>query len=493
MPHTHLRSFYLVGLLLISIPLAWLPSAQAQTSWEVTPYDIEVCFALDAVPELQAHALLRLQTAITQGASVLVGPAWTVSSAVVPEILTQACLYRLDELSVADVEKCYASCLERDKVYFVAIRSNGFGFELNVRELDCCARMWARSVSRQVGHSDHLPTAVVDAVVDAFSPLAQIGKSVDEDDRPGVPKKKFIVRFRAGALVNRKDSPVLVAPDVVLQPVLRRNDRLGRPKPGGVKPVPWTYLTLLEGTGSERIANVHSGKRSPISGRISRRVDRLALAVHPSSLPTRLYLRARDAQQRALAGYEIYSRKPEQDLSEPSEFVGRSDLNGKIDIPQSDRPLRILYVKNGGELLARLPILPGLYPEQTVSMFDDRLRLEAEGFVRGLQGNLVDRVVEREILVARIRRRIEAGKIDEARSLLAELRSLRLPSHLAMDLANARQELIIKANARTQAKINDVFADTEKQLREYEDARDVEQLTVELNAAAQAPSGTREP
>ena len=72
MPHTHLRSFYLVGLLLISIPLAWLPSAQAQTSWEVTPYDIEVCFALDAVPELQAHALLRLRTAITQGASVLV-------------------------------------------------------------------------------------------------------------------------------------------------------------------------------------------------------------------------------------------------------------------------------------------------------------------------------------------------------------------------------------------------------------------------------------
>ena len=126
-------------------------------------------------------------------------------------------------------------------------------------------------------------------------------------------------------------------------------------------------------------------------------------------------------------------------------------------------------------------------------MFDDRLRLEAEGFVRGLQGNLVDRVVEREILVARIRRRIKAGKIDEARSLLAELRSLRLPSHLAMDLANARQELIIKANARTQAKINDVFADTEKQLREYEDARDVEQLTVELNAAAQAPSGTPEP
>ena len=168
--------------------------------------------------------------------------------------------------------------------------------------------------------------------------------------------------------------------------------------------------------------------------------------------------------------------------------MGQSDVEGWVTVPLGpDGPgsLRILYVKNGSELLARLPVLPGLEEEMSVSIFDDSARLEAEGFLRGLQASLVDRVVEREFLVARIRRRITAEKFNEARKLLNELRSLKLPSHLAIDMANERGRRMT-SDARTQAKINKLFSETDKALRGYADARDVEQLTSELDAAAQA-------
>ena len=476
----------IVALLLAILVSQGVTPLLAQTNWEVTPYEIEVSVAMEPAPELHERLSQRLCRTVASQSEALIGPAWSVTCTRTPAALSFGCLYRLDELTIEEVEALYPEGLKRDKIIFVAIRPTGSGFSLDVRELDGRARVWARRESRQVLHPDGLLEATVGLVIKAFSPLAQIGKSVDEDDRPGKPKKQFIVRFRAGALVTRADSPILVGAGAVLQPIMRRNDRLGRPKPGGVEPLAWTFLTLLDGDGSERIGQVHSGMRSPISARISRRVDRLALAVTPSPRDTRLQLRASGDEERTLVGYEIYARRPNQDHSEPSDFLGESDFEGGVNVPSGPDPLRILYVKNGGELLARLPIVPGLDETATVSIFDDSLRLEAEGFVRGLQNSLVDRVVEREILIARIRRRIEAGKIDEAGNLLTELRSLKLPSHLAIDLANARQDLIVKATARTQAKINNVFSETEKQLRNYQDARDVEQLTGELEAAARA-------
>ena len=483
------RGFVLLLLTPMTVNQLNLPT-HAQTSWEVTPYDIGISITLEPAPELHDHLHERLCSMLVSQSRVLVGPAWSVTCERTPKTLSYGCLRRLKRLSIKEIEELYPEALKRDKTIFVAVQPTGLGFLLQVRELDARARVWGRWEERQVLHSGGLPEATVDAVIDAFSPLAQIGKPVESEEQPSEAaiKKLFTVRFRAGALVTRADSPVLVGTGAVLQPIMRRNDRLGLPKPGGVNPVPWTFLTLLDGEGSERVCRVHSGMRNPISGKISRRVDRLALAIKPVPRSTRLQLRSNSDAERKLAGYEIYSRQTSQDKSENSEFLGQSDVEGWVTVPLGpDGPgsLRILYVKNGGELLARLPVLPGLEEEMSVSIFDDSARLEAEGFLRGLQASLVDRVVEREFLVARIRRRITADKFDEARKLLNELRSLKLPSHLAIDVANERGRRMT-SDARTQAKINKLFSETDKALRGYADARDVEQLTSELDAAAQA-------
>lgn len=474
-------------LVLLLVVCSSTRQVDAQTSWEVTPYDIEISLALGPAPELHDRLVERLCKTVMSQSSVLVGPAWNVICKKTPQPLSYACLHQLKELRVEDIEAIYPEALKRDKIIFVSIRAVNVGFVLQVREMDARARTWGKWHQRHVLHVSGISESVVDEVLAVFSPLAQIGKPVELDEDSGrvATKNIFTVRFRAGALVTRKDSPVLVETGAVLQPILRRNDRLGRPKPGGVKPVPWTFLILLEGEGSERVCAVHSGMRSPINAKISRRVDRLALAVNPKPGPSRLRLRSSVDAEVTLAGYELYSRLPGQSRSGASEFLGESDFDGMITIFPGPVPLRIVYVKNGGELLARLPIVPGLVEEMNVSIFDDSARLEAEGFVRGLQSNLVDRIVEREILATRIRRRVTAGKFEEARELLMELRTLKLPSHLVIDVARERQRLAT-SDSRTQAKINKLFAETEKTLRNYADARDIEQLTSELDQAQQA-------
>ena len=101
--------------------------------------------------------------------------------------------------------------------------------------------------------------------------------------------------------------------------------------------------------------------------------------------------------------------------------------------------------------------------------------------------DVVDRVVERKILAMKVRKRIEAGQLDEAKRQLDELQSLRLPSHYSLELGQERRRLAT-SKPRVQKKINALFSQTQKLLSEYDDARDVATLIQELSAARQTTS-----
>ncbi|MBU6175826.1 MAG: hypothetical protein KGQ60_18635, partial [Planctomycetes bacterium] len=77
-------------------------------------------------------------------------------------------------------------------------------------------------------------------------------------------------------------------------------------------------------------------------------------------------------------------------------------------------PLYIYYIKNGETLLARLPVVTGGQAIEDAKLPDDRVRLQTEAFLRGLQNEVLDIVVRRKILEARIKQRIADNKLDDA-------------------------------------------------------------------------------
>jgi hypothetical protein len=255
----------------------------------------------------------------------------------------------------------------------------------------------------------------------------------------------------------------------VLQPIIRRNDRAGEPKPGGIQVLDWTYLLVREPHEYLLDCDVYSAMRNPLVGRSSPTVERLALKVRPHGPRTTLQLVDRDRPPQPLEGYEMFAKKPlaeDGGNANPSLRLGLTDWRGMIDIEPSDLPLRLIYVKNGAHLVARIPVVPGCQALQTVPLASDDKRLEAEAFVKGMESTVMDLVARREILSARARNRVAAGKLDEARALLDEIKSFQTKEDLEMMLAS-RQAALSSPDKRQQQRIDQLLAGTRSLLNKY--------------------------
>jgi hypothetical protein len=130
-------------------------------------------------------------------------------------------------------------------------------------------------------------------------------------------------------------------------------------------------------------------------------------------------------------------------------------------------------------LLARLPIVPGLDEELSAELPNDDQRLQAEGFVKGLQHHVMDLVARRELYAARFRRYLKEKKLDEAKELLEEFRALETRSDLTRQL-DQQEQRVRSPDRRVQAKIDQLFTDTRQLLTRFLDPRTSNQLAEEL-------------
>jgi hypothetical protein len=145
-------------------------------------------------------------------------------------------------------------------------------------------------------------------------------------------------------------------------------------------------------------------------------------------------------------------------------LLGVTDWQGTVEIGRSDVNFQMLYVRNGGQLLARLPTAPGFERELVAKTVEDDSRLQAEGFVLALQGRTMDLVAEREILVSQFRRRVKKGEHDVARALLERFRTLDTREDLVRDL-DAQQQAVTSGDPLTQKRIDKLFGDARKMLQ----------------------------
>ena len=79
--------------------------------------------------------------------------------------------------------------------------------------------------------------------------------------------------------------------------------------------------------------------------------------------------------------------------------------------------MRVLLIKDGSALLGKLPVVPGLERQLLAPVPNDDQRLAAEGFINGLQEELLDLVAHEKILAVMIQTRIEKKRFDEATDL----------------------------------------------------------------------------
>ena len=157
-------------------------------------------------------------------------------------------------------------------------------------------------------------------------------------------------------------------------------------------------------------------------------------------------------------------------------------------------PLFLYYVRNGETVLARLPILVGLNEKEVAELPDDSRRLEAESFLRGLQGEIVDAVARRQMLAMRIQARVKEGKGEEARKLLDELKRVATYDRLAKTLESVQRKVLATDRPpipfATQKRIDTMFDTTRQMMQKYLPDALILQMESLVEGAPAASAGT---
>ncbi|MCB9873738.1 MAG: hypothetical protein H6821_06120 [Planctomycetaceae bacterium] len=536
----------LVGVIATCLLLPSRSPAQQQ-AWEYSPYKVQIWQATESAGELDRQVQQALMLALSEKIEAFIGAPWKTEITDAPAELRSSMLIDLALVTPEMLDVVAPESLKGDKIILLTVHVTPREFHVQAVELDCRTRLYGAPVQRVVRQPELLDTACFDAVSKSFRAIARL-----EEGGP----KTAIVRIRAGGLVLDRHSPCYIGVDDVLLPIQRNNDRAGLPtKIVPIEWTFLQVLSPDETNPYLMTSRVWSGKPNPVTGKFTARKERYALKVKPTTKTTTLQVLSRaitrDDVPYPMPGLEVYAKAPEPDppaepapvvapaasedesesevsqdektpasetdaaetseekaapvaatsktpstpkvTGEPAELLGRTDWNGSIEIEQSETALRIIYLKNGAQLLARLPMVPGLYPNLLASVPDDAPRLQAEGFVKGIQGQLMDLEAQREILKARFMLRIEEAKalsgeekeakLKEAQDLLEEIKQLPTRNDLVRQLDAQQDQQIVSPVKSVQARIDQLYAKLREALGKYLSPGLVNSLTNILNDA----------
>lgn len=361
-----------------------------------------------------------------------------------------------------------------DKVFIVHIRASPTPGQVEVVEMDTLMRHFGPVVRTDFSSPGGLLPTITHAITAAFAPVVRI-ENAGQRNATGL--------LRGGGLVLDEDSPAAVRLGDVLEPMVRKDDRSGQPF--AIGPIEWALLLVTGKSDRYLEMDYYAGRAGSLQGRKNARTFRMALKARPRHESTLLRLHLQGKPDFPLIGYELYERPLDAEHPEFI-FVGRTDWNGRLKITKADHPLRLLYVKNGGAVLARLPLSPGLYEHAIADLSGDDLRLEAEAYVRGVQNNITDLVAIRELYKARIRLRLKNGELDKAETLMSELR--RQPDNKALsDAVSAKQTEFLNAigrrNIGQRRKVDEMFTVTRELLAKFITPKLIRDLEADLIAA----------
>jgi hypothetical protein len=271
----------------------------------------------------------------------------------------------------------------------------------------------------------------------------------------------------------------------VFRPIVRSSDRGGAFRSS--TPARWSLCAVDAISREEARCRVYSGQRSEMAVRGRGRNESLALRVVPSEddAATVLTVLSRTNSNKPLAGYDVYAYPPEKkDQKDAVALLGQTDRRGCITVLPDKNPIRILLVKDGAELLARLPMSPGLERRQTVEIADDDRRLEAEGFFRDLQEEFFDKMAREKILTQRVRAKIASKDFAKASELLAEWQWLPGDQEFLSRIDRDKDKFAVK-DVFVQKKIDAIADNTRRLIGKNMKPESMRELEKELREATE--------
>ena len=450
-------------------------NAAEQKYWELLPYRVQLHLAVDdsqqPQPELAAQLLADLQRQIRAN----IYPLWTTDISLATREEKQRLLTQLSQLEKLPLESLTIGC---DKQIFLTVVTTPLGITLRSRELDCTTRRWGAVQQRQVRQTWMLSSHCFELVCQTFSPLATIRSLPDNDP---MKDKEILLRFRGSDLPRQTDLSFLVVPGEAYQPLMVRTSSSGEVKSDSIREIPWTYLTLGERKEDGWHGAVHTGSRRPFGVRRRGRIEHLALAIRKPVGTTSVRFHARHDASQSLTGYEVFRREP---TATTSESMGLTDANGSVDVLPGVSKVSLLFLRSEGQLLAKVPVVPGAKQVLEVPIADDTARLRAQASLTSLTERLIDTVAQRNILIARVRDRIKNGNLDAAQKLFTDLDNLPGRAKFNQAIKSAENRKLNQSNdPKVQARITKLFADTRKLLGRFLNTKQISELQGELTTA----------
>jgi hypothetical protein len=119
-----------------------------------------------------------------------------------------------------------------------------------------------------------------------------------------------------------------------------------------------------------------------------------------------------------------------------------------IDIPPGSEALRLIYLKRGARALKKVPLIPGFSDQLSTEVPNDEARLFAEGVILGVQTEILDLVVQREVYEQKIGAELENNNLDAAQKDLVAYEQLPTAQKLASTLADEEARLTIQAKSK---------------------------------------------
>ena len=451
---------------------SWLPLnavAAEGLGWEFEPYRIDAVVALDVAGGLAERLASELPRHLEGRAVSSMGPTWLLK----PQIATgvQRHLVLSNITTIADPPAAQFRT-DGDKLLLIAIKWQADGFEITAREFDRFVQKWGMPLRRDLRQADMLGEQAFALASQAVASLARF--EPDPND-----SRRVLLQPRAAALARPDPDATWTQAGDVFLPMIRRTTRSGELVQGGAQPVPWTYIEAVEVDGDKIVGRVHSGTRQPLPARRQGRIEPIAIALRADPGETTLRLESRTDADKPLVGYDVFAQDTGEEATTP---IALSDAEGRVQVPAGGTRVQIVFVKNGGQLLARFPLVPGAESEVDVPLPDDDMRLAAEARLATLREEVVDVVARRNILMARARQKINEGDFAAAQELLQALDELPGRAQFNLTLTTAMR-LLRSDDPQMQRRIDQLFEATRAVVNQYLDVRPISDLHNELREA----------
>lgn len=411
--------------------------APAPTPPEIDPYRIGIVLAFDNelawTPALRSDVVTEIDDLVKK----TFGQMWQVEFETSPStaFAGRPALERM----TADVALAEYGDSKFDKVFCVAIAAEGPRTVVAAREWDAASHELSTVHSSETWQSREIGQCVYRLLRDLFHPVLVVDGTLGD---------VIELRLRAGCFRAIDPQVEQVRVGDFLLPLNRVYDR--NQKLRSVSFHSWTYLRVESVNQQYVSAKLISGLSNPIRLK-SRRIQNFALRVRPEFDQTEIKLMRWGRHGQPMVGVQVDALAKtfanDRQSTEPTQLI--SDRHGIVRLERSsEQPIYWIYVLNGGALLARAPVVPGLRQADTLTLLDNSMRLNVETEVALLKGRVVDAVARRVAHILRAAAAADEGKWDEVNAELAlldkvpgtnefrqQLNAIRIPALEAADLA----------------------------------------------------------